>query len=135
MARFALIKTTPLLLGTLALAACPSDDTTQETEGTSTSDGDTTVSPTTMPPVTTIDPDSGSGSGSESGSGSTTAEPTTGGPVCDPECDAGECCVAGSCFMANFSVRPPVVKTTLVCPCFAATSTACTTLARKAAVE
>lgn len=99
MARFALIKTTPLLLGTLALAACPSDDTTQETEGT-TSDGDTTVSPTTMPPVTTIEPDSGSGSGSESSTGSTTAEPTTGGPVCDPECDAGECCVAGSCFMA-----------------------------------
>ena len=37
--------------------------------------------------------------------------------------------------MAHFSVRPPVVNTTLVWPWLAATSTACTTLARKAAVE
>lgn len=99
MTRFALTKTTPLLLGMLALAACPGDDTPQDTEGTSTGDDTTSMGPTTTP-MTTIEPDSGSGSGSGSSSEGTTAEPTTGGPVCDPECEAGECCVAGNCFSA-----------------------------------
>jgi hypothetical protein len=93
MTRFVLTKATPLLLGMLALAACPGDDVGIDPDGTSTGD-DTTGN--TMPPVTTIEPDSGSGE-------STAVDPTTGGPQCEPECPTGECCVAGSCF----SPQPP----------------------------
>jgi hypothetical protein len=100
MTRFALTKTTPLLLGLLALAACPGDTTPIDTEGT-TGDGDTTMTPTTLPMTTTIDPDDTGTGDVTSDSGSETAEPTTtGGPVCEPECPMGECCVAGSCFAA-----------------------------------
>lgn len=97
MTRLALTRTTPLLLGVLALAACPSDDTPPiDTEGTTTTgDGDTTMPPTTVTMTTTIEPDSGSSATEE---GDTT---TTGGPVCEPECELGQCCVAGSCFDAG----------------------------------
>ena len=52
-------------------------------------------------------------------------------PICTKQASSR----AGKQRIAHFSVRPPVVNTTVRCPWFAATSTACTTLARKAAVE
>jgi hypothetical protein len=88
MARFTLTKTTPVLLGMLALTACPSDDVPQDTEGTSTGDT-TTMTPTTTPMNTTVDPDSTSGEES-----STTAPD----PCAGVECEPGEQCVGGLCF-------------------------------------
>jgi hypothetical protein len=88
--------TTPLLVGMLALTACPGDDVPADTEGTSTgeaTDDLTSVGPTTAPPTTTVDPDSTSTT--------TTTDPDTsssGGEVCEPVCEAGECCVGGFCF-------------------------------------
>lgn len=93
MSRFALTKTTPLLLGMLALAACPGDETPIDTEGTSTGEETTSMGPTTAPMTTTIDPDSGSGSDDASSSSS------SGGDVCDGVmCPDGQECIGGSCF-------------------------------------
>lgn len=89
--------TTPLMMvGLLGLAACPGDDAPADTESTTT--GETTEGPTSLETTvnpTTIDPDT-----------STSVDPdtSTGGPVCDPACDAGQCCVGGACFAAP----PPV---------------------------
>ncbi len=85
MARFK--YTTPLLLSMLTLPACPGDDVPADTEGSSSGDttGDTSVGPTTTPPTTTTDP-------------STTDPDSSGGPVCEPVCGAGECCLGGLCF-------------------------------------
>lgn len=91
--------TTPLLVGMLGLVACPSDDAPADTEGTTTGDtttgSPTTIEPTTVEP-TTVDPDT-----------STSVDPDTStgpAPMCEPACEAGECCVGGACFGAP----PPV---------------------------
>jgi Cleaved Adhesin Domain len=99
MARLTLLKTTPLLLGILGLAACPGDDVPADTEGTSSGGEDSTTMGPVTPTTTTIDPDSASGEVS-SGSSSDTTDPTTGGPMCEPECPMGECCLGGNCFAA-----------------------------------
>jgi hypothetical protein len=86
---------TPLLVSLLALTACPGDDVPIDTEGTTgDTDSTTTMGPTTTPqPTTNPDPDT-----------TTTVDPDTsssdGGPVCEPACGAGECCVGGFCFGA-----------------------------------
>jgi Cleaved Adhesin Domain len=86
--------TTPLLVGMLALTACPGDDVPADTEGTST--GETTEDPTTMTPTTMVDPDSTTTSVDPDDSSSSGEPP----PVCEPACGAGECCVGGFCFEA-----------------------------------
>lgn len=86
---------TPLLLGALALTACPGDDVPADTEGTTSgvdSTDATSVGPGTTPLTTTVDPDSGSGT--------TTLDETTTGddPCADVDCPEGEQCVGGTCF-------------------------------------
>lgn len=94
MTRFALIKTTPVLLGMLALTACPSDDVTpQDTEGTSTGEETTTMTPPPMTDTTAVDPDSASGTGTSEDSATTAVDPCEG-----VECEPGQECIGGACF-------------------------------------
>jgi hypothetical protein len=100
----------PLLVGALLLAACPGDDapadpggtTDAMTEGPSPTTVETTVEPTTIDPdSTTMEPDSSTG------------------PVemCEPACDADECCIGGACFNAPAPVCNPGCDTFEACLC------------------
>jgi hypothetical protein len=101
-----LTHATPLLLGMLAVTACPGTETPADTEGTSTGETteDPSVGPTTAPLTTTVDPDSTSTATPETESGMDTS---TGELVCEPGCGAGECCVEGYCFTAHEPVCNP----------------------------
>lgn len=89
---------TPLVVGVLALAGCPGDDSPpQETDSEGDSSSGTTMSPTTTPTTMTMTgADSTSTGEPETSDSTTTDEP----PACDPECAADECCVEGICFDA-----------------------------------
>ena len=81
-------KAIPFLFGVAALSGCPGDDAPIDTDNGSTGESTGTTDPTT----TTIDPDSTT----------TPADESSGEMmVCDPACEFGECCVAGSCFNAS----------------------------------
>ncbi|MCH9686496.1 MAG: choice-of-anchor J domain-containing protein [Deltaproteobacteria bacterium] len=79
----------PLITGLLALGGCPSDDVPADTDNAATG---TTGDPSTgLPPQTTVDPDSTTGADNTGSS--------SGGMVCEPACEAGQCCVPGAgCF-------------------------------------
>jgi len=134
MARLALTKTTTLLLGMLALTACPADETPQETEGTSTGEVETTMGPGTnpTPTTTTVDPDSGSGTsstGPDVSTSSTTEEPITGSTTEEPtsttepdpcagvECPPGEECIGGVCFTCDAPTCDPACAEGETCQC------------------
>jgi hypothetical protein len=112
MTRLTYTKTTPLLLGLLALTACPGDDTPVDTEGTSTGEeSSSSMGPTTLPMTTTIDPDSGSGTG-DSGSSSTGEDPCAG-----VECPEGEECIGGMCFSCGLPTCEPACADGEMCQC------------------
>lgn len=99
---------TPLVIGMLALSGCPDDGVPQDTESSSSGDPTSTgpaTPPTTTGPDPTPDPDSSSGGGSA---------------ICDPPCDADQCCVgdpgeAGICTAQMEPVCSPSCSNTEVC--------------------
>ncbi len=104
-----LTTTTPFLVGMLACTACPQSPTPADTEGTSTGEAEeSTTSSTTVPQPTTIDPDTSS---------STSADVSTGEPVCEPGCGPDECCVGGNCFNAPEPVCNPGCGLFEICLC------------------
>jgi hypothetical protein len=88
-----LIYAMPLLAGTLALTACPGDDS----GSADTENGSSTGDPTTTDPTVTMTTPVTSADGSTTDPTDPTDATTTGVPGCVPECLPGQSCIAGNC--------------------------------------
>ncbi|MCX4246030.1 hypothetical protein [Paraliomyxa miuraensis] len=105
-----LTYTKPLLiLGVLALTACPGDDTTLETDSASSGDESTTGNgPTTTPPTSST-----STTDDTVDSTSTTGDD----PCANVECPPGQECIGGSCFTCGLPTCDSDCPMGEVCEC------------------